>query len=619
MKKTQLQISGMHCASCATIITRALQKVEGVEEANVNYSTASASVSYDDTKTSLDSLVKAVKSKGYGAEQMKEGSSAAEMHKKISKKEKEFYKHMLTIGALLSTPILFGMVAEWFGVEIPYHHYIVWLLATPIQFYVGWQFYKGTWHAFRNKSANMDTLIALGTSAAYLYSIYITLFMPSLGQYFEVSAILITLVVLGKFLEANAKGKTSEAIEKLVGLSPKIATVIRDKKEVKIPVDQVVIDDIIVVRPGEKIPVDGILVSGTSSIDESMVTGESIPVEKKKGDSIIGATINKHGSFTFKATKVGANTTLARIIKLIEEAQGSRAPIERFADTVSSYFVPIVIALAALTFITWYFFLGSAFSFALLASVAVLVIACPCALGLATPTAIMVGTGKGAQKGILIKGGEALETAHKIKYIVFDKTGTITKGTPELTDLIPADKITTEELLKLAASLEKPSEHSLAEAIIKAAEAKHIALSKVTNFKAIPGHGLLAKLGSKNYSFGNTKLMAKEGVSLEKFTKDIHRLETEGKTVMFVSSAKKLLGIVAVADTIKDSSSEAVNASRLRNRSVHDYWRQRAHCKSDRRKSRNKEHIRRGSARRQSSICAETSETRESRYGRRWN
>ncbi len=561
MKKTNLQISGMHCASCATIITKALKKIDGVIEASVNYSTASASIEYDEKQTGIEQLQEAVKSKGYGAELLKEGTNVAEAQAKLITIEKEYYKKMFLISLLFSIPIFILMAFEWFNIEIMdmmLHHYVVWILSTPVQFYVGWQFYKGTYHALRNKSANMDTLIALGTTAAYVYSVFAVLFFPLMGQYFEISAILITLVVLGKYLEANAKGKTSEAIKKLIGLSPKMATIIRNGKEVKITIDEVQVGDIIVVRPGEKIPVDGILMEGNSSVDESMVTGESMPIEKKKGDSVIGATINKHGSFKFKATKIGANTTLARIVKLIEDAQASRAPIERFADMISAYFVPIVILISFFTFVTWFSILGSAFSFALIAAVAVLVIACPCALGLATPTAIMVGTGKGAQQGILIKGGEALETAHELKYIIFDKTGTITKGTPELTDIIACEKNTEEDILKIAASLEKPSEHSLAEAIVKAAENKKISLGKVINFKAIPGYGITAGLGTKKYSFGNQKLMIKEGISLGKYISQIHRLEEEGKTVMLLASGKSLLGMIAVADTIKESSPDAV-------------------------------------------------------------
>lgn len=561
MKKTHLQVSGMHCASCAAIITKGLKKVDGVKEAQVNYSTASATVDFDETKTNEQALIEAVKNRGYSAEIPKEGSNLAQAQEKLITAEKEKYKRLFLIGLVFSIPVLISMILDLLGVELfPHllHHYIMWILATPVQFYVGWGFYKGAWSALKNKSASMDTLIALGTSAAYFYSVGIIFFMPSLGEYFDISAILITLVVLGKYLEANAKGKTSDAIKKLVNLSPKIATVIRNGKEHKISVDHVQIGDIILVRPGEKIPVDGIVIEGDSSVDESMVTGESIPIEKKKGDLVIGATINKHGSFKCKATKVGMNTTLARIVKLIEDAQGSHAPIERFADTISAYFVPIVILIAFLTFVVWYSLIGAAFSFSLIAAVSVLVIACPCALGLATPTAIMVGTGKGAEQGILIKGGEALETAHNIQSIIFDKTGTITKGTPELTDILAFEKHSEQDILKIVASLEKASEHPLAEAIVKAAEKKKISLSKLTQFKAIPGYGITGHIGIKRYFFGNQRLMQKEKVSVIKFLPQIHTLEEEGKTVMLLSSGKSLVGIIAVADVIKDSSAQAV-------------------------------------------------------------
>ena len=558
MKKINVQISGMHCASCATIITKGLKKVDGVKDASINYATANGIIDFDEHKTNEQALIEAVKNRGYSAELIKPGTNLAQTQEKLLTKEKEKYRRLFFIGLLFSTPIVLGMVLEWFGIEFSWHHYAVWILATPVQFYVGWQFYQGAWSALRNKSANMDTLIALGTTSAYAYSVWITLFMPSLGEYFDISAILITLVVFGKYLEANAKGKTSEAIKKLINLSPKIATVIRNGKEHKVSVDHVQIGDIILVRPGEKIPVDAIVVSGDSSVDESMVTGESIPIEKKKGSTVIGGTINKHGSFTCKATKVGVNTTLARIIKLIEDAQGSHAPIERFADTISAYFVPIVILIAYLTFVIWYSLLGAAFSFAMIAAVSVLVIACPCALGLATPTAIMVGTGKGAQQGILIKGGEALETAHNIKSIIFDKTGTITKGTPQLTDIFAFEKYKEEEILKIAASLEKSSEHSLAEAIVKKAEEKKVFLAKVSSFKAIPGYGITGTIHTKKYVFGNQKLMAQEKVLTTKYSTRIHTLEEEGKTVMLLSSGKSLIGLVAVADVIKDSSALAV-------------------------------------------------------------
>jgi Cu+-exporting ATPase len=405
----------------------------------------------------------------------------------------------------------------------------------------------------------MDTLISLGTSAAYFYSIYAVFFSTGKEQYFEAAALLITFVILGRYLESVAKSKTSEAIKKLIGLSPKTALVIRNKKEVEINIEDVIVGDIIIVKPGEKIPVDGIITEGISSVDESMITGESVPVEKTKGSLVIGATINKHGSFRFKATKIGANTTLSQIIKLIEDAQGKKAPIQRFADTISSYFVPAVLSIAVLTFIVWHFILGKDPSSALIISVSVLVIACPCALGLATPTAIMVGTGKGANKGILIKGGDALETAHKLKSIIFDKTGTITNGVPSVTDIISLSSDSEERLLQVAASIEKMSEHPLADAIIKEAKEKNIEFKKATNFKAIPGHGVSAKLGKDIYYFGNTKLMEHNKIKLNNITKTkIHSLEEQGKTVMILGNKRKIKGFIAVADTIKPSSRQAV-------------------------------------------------------------
>jgi len=553
MKKTTLVISGMHCASCATLINKALSRAEGVQEANVNYSTAKASVVYDESKIDEHKMHDIVKSKGYSSMPDKGHDHHAMVQKgEIGKLRRSFF-----ISLLFTVPIfLIGMVFMRIGIMVPYKDYILWILATPVQFYVAWPFYQGTWISLKNKSANMDSLIAIGTSAAYFFSVYTVLFKPSLGQYFETSAILITLVMMGKLLEAIAKGKTSEAIKKLMSLSPKIATVVRKGKEMKIAIDEVLVGDALIVKPGEKIPVDGIIAEGNSAVDESMITGESIPVEKKKGDNVVSATLNKHGSFTFKATSVGENTTLSRIVKLIEEAQGKKAPIQRFADTVSAYFVPIVIVIALITFAVWYT-VTKDINFAMVTAVAVLVIACPCALGLATPTAIMVGTGKGAKKGILIKGADALETAHKVKYVIFDKTGTITKGTPETTDIVPVS-LSQNEVLKIAASIEKPSEHPLAEAIVK--RAKGMNLQKVTGFRAIPGQGIAAKIGSKQYYFGNMNLMEKNRISLRGTEGKVEPLEEEGKTVMILSDSKKVLGVVAVADTIKESSPSAVRA-----------------------------------------------------------
>ena len=453
---------------------------------------------------------------------------------------------------------LIGMVFMWIGIEVPYSGYILFLLATPVQFIIGWPIYTSAFGALKNKSANMDSLIAIGTSAAYFYSVYVVFFQPMGDQYFEAATILITFVILGRYLEAIAKGKTSEAIKKLMHLSPKIATVIRKGKEEKIPVDEVVVGDVVIVKPGEKIPVDGIIIEGQSAIDESMITGESMPVEKKKNDLVIGATINKHGSFKFKATKVGANSTLSQIIKLIEDAQGKKAPIQRFADRISAYFVPAVILISIISFLIWYFVVGQTFEFSLIIAVAVLVIACPCALGLATPTAIMVGTGKGAEKGILIKGGDALETAHKIYAVVFVKTGTLTQGKPEVTDIISTNKISENELLKLAASVEKNSEHPLAQAIVKKAEEKKIKLENIKNFKAIPGHGVEGILKGKKIIVSKPEY-AKKIKNIDKnLDSKIKELEEDGKTTVLILDKKNVYGIIAIADTIREDSIKAV-------------------------------------------------------------
>jgi len=498
-------------------------------------------------------LVEAVKKKGYGAEIL--GGESFGREEKLREQEIQKIKFKVIFSSILSVPALFiSMVL----MALPYREYVLWILSTPVQFYIGWPFYQGTWAALKNKSANMDSLIAIGTSAAYFYSLYVIFFVPEGHQYFEISAILITLVLLGKYLEALAKGKTSQAIAKLVKMGAKTATVIRKGKELKIPVEEVVVGDIVIVKPGEKIPVDGVLTEGYSAVDESLVTGESIPVEKKKGDAVIGSTINKQGTFRFRATKVGTETTLSRIVKLIEEAQSKKAPIQRFADQISAYFVPIVIAVAVLTFLIWYVVLNAALEFSLIAAVAVVVIACPCALGLATPTSIMVGTGKGALHGILIKGGDVLEAAHKIKYIVFDKTGTITKGKPEVTDVVPAQGVSEKELLTIAGSLEKSSEHPLAEAIVKYAQEKKVSFKKISGFQAVVGKGVRGKLGSQEYYLGNLKLMKEKNVSVSSLVPKLESLEQEGKTVMILAEKKKILGLIAVADEIKEDSPEAI-------------------------------------------------------------
>jgi len=554
MKTTTLNISGMHCASCSTIIEKTLLKQQGVKEANVNFSTSKARVLYDESVITIQGLIKAVESRGYKAVLLDETQEQKfHKHEILELKKTFFLSLVFTIPAFI-----FGMLLMWLGIEVPYRDYFLWVLATPVQFYVGAQFYKGAWNAIKNKSADMDTLIATGTTAAYFYSVYVVLFNQEMGQYFEVSAILITLVIMGKYLEALAKGKASDAISKLMKLSPKTARVIRKGREIIIKAEEVLVNDIIIIKPGESIPVDGMVVEGSSSIDESMITGESMPVDKKKGSLVYSGTINKLGSFKFKATKIGKETTLARIIKLVEDAQGRKAPIQRFADLISSYFVPIVIVIALATFITWSVFLGKEVSFALITAVAVLVIACPCALGLATPTAIMVGTGKGANNGILIKGGDSLETAHKLKYVIFDKTGTITKGIPELTNIVPLSSLSKERLLSISASIEQSSEHPLAEAVMRKAKENKAKFPKVSNFKAIPGHGTQGKVNNKLYYLGSPRLMNKQNIPIAKFISQITELESQGKTVMVLSDNKKPLALLGVADTIRESAVTAV-------------------------------------------------------------
>ena len=555
-KEVTFSIRGMHCASCSNIITRALTKTEGVESAVVNYSTEKANVTFDGNILEED-LIKIIEKKGYKA------SVAKDLQQEKKKKLEEILslKKSFLISLVLSLPaFLIGMIFMedgmlYFGIMVPYAVIILFLLSTPVQFWIGWRFYKGTFAALKNKNANMDSLIAIGTSAAYFYSVYSVFVLKSDVQYFEVSAVLITFVMMGKWLEARAKGKMSEAIEKLISLSPKTAIVVKKGKEVKVSVDELAAGDIIIVKPGEKIPVDGIITEGNSSIDESMVTGESIPIDKAKGSLVIGGTLNKHGSFRFKATKVGADTTLSHIIKLIEDAQAKKAPIQRFADNVSSYFVPIVIVISIVTFAVWYYLLSSTFTFALINAVSVLVIACPCALGLATPTAILVGTGLGAKQGILIKGGDSLENAHKVRHVIFDKTGTITKGKPEVTDIISL-KSGEKEIIQIAASMEKNSEHSLAESILNKAKLMNLKLDSPSGFLAISGKGITASVKNKKYYLGNSKLV-KKSLSNEIKNK-INSLQDQGKTVVMLASDKNVLGIIAIADTIKDSAVETI-------------------------------------------------------------
>ncbi len=559
-RKSIFPVGGMTCASCVARVEQALSSVPGVISANVNLSSEKATVEYIEG-TRIADLKRAVKDAGYelGSEAEAVEDITVATQREIRATRNRF---------ILAVTLGFMILALGFGASFAGKLYLLWALATPVQFWAGRQFYRGAWGALRHRTADMNTLIAVGTSAAYFYSVVAVLFpglfvAPGLEPhvYFDTAAIIIGLILLGRFLEARAKGGTSEAIKKLIGMQPKTARVIRDGSEVEIPVDDVEVGDLILIRPGERVPVDGIIRRGYSSIDESMITGESIPVEKKEGDEVIGATINKTGSFQFEATKVGKNTTLAQIIRLVEEAQGSKAPIQRLADVIASYFVPIVIGIATATFIIWYLVgPAPALTFALLNFVAVLIIACPCALGLATPTAIMVGTGKGAEHGILIRSAESLERSHKIRSVLLDKTGTLTRGEPRVTDIITTASSSREEVLRLAASAERGSEHPLGEAIVRAASEEKLELSPVSDFSAVPGHGIEALVKGKKVLLGNLKLIKDRGLHLNGLEKEAHRLWEKGKTVMFLGIDNQLMGIIAVADTLKPGAKEAVEA-----------------------------------------------------------
>ncbi|MFC4769598.1 heavy metal translocating P-type ATPase [Effusibacillus consociatus] len=560
-EKATLSISGMTCAACSTRVEKALKKVDGVLNANVNLASEKATVEYIPGKTDIDRLIAAVQKAGYQAKTDQEIN--ADTEREARQREYQAQKRMFTLGAVLSSFFLIQMVSDFAMAYAPglalsfhLHPYVQLLLASVVQFYVGGRFYKGAYKALRGGSANMDVLVSLGTSAAYFYSLVAVLTGNWHHLYFEAAAIIITLILLGKMLEARAKGQTSEAIKKLMGLQAKTARVIRDGQEVDIPIEDVTVGDIIFVRAGEKIPVDGEVIEGSSTVDESMLTGESMPVSKNVGDSVIGATINKHGSFKFRATKVGKDTALAQIIKLVEEAQGSKAPIQRLADTIAGIFVPIVIGIALLTFAITYFLVG--FTPALISAVAVLVIACPCALGLATPTAVMVGTGKGAENGILIKGAEHLESAHRVTTVVLDKTGTITKGEPEVTDIVTVGKHSENELLQLAATAERGSEHPLGEAIVNGAKERGLELGEVSRFNAIPGHGIEVEVNGKKILIGNKKLMRENNVAIDKLINRMEELEGQGKTAMLMAIDGQLEGIVAVADTVKETSAKAI-------------------------------------------------------------
>jgi len=571
IRETIVGIEGMTCASCVGRVEKALKSVKGVVSANVNLATEKATVKHV-AGVSIDDIRKAVKSEGYDViskEEVREDQLAHISKEKEIKTLKSKFIFSLTIGI-----IIFNGSMDFipFVSEIPtrVRYFILFLLATPVQFWAGWQFYKGAYIVGRHGSTNMDTLIAIGTSAAYLFSVVATFFPEVLrgrgiepAVFYDTAVLIIGLILLGRYLEARAKGRTSDAIKKLIGLQAKTATVVRDGKEQAIPIEQVEVGDIVIVKPGEKVPVDGVLTEGRSSIDESMVTGESMPVSKKIGDEVVGATINKTGSFTFKANKVGEDTVLAQIVKLVQEAQGSKAPIQRMADVVASYFVPAVLAIAVLTFVLWMIFGGEqAFTLALVTFIAVLIIACPCALGLATPTAIMVGTGKGAESGILIKSGSSLELANKLNSVIMDKTGTLTMGKPEVTDVITGNGTDEQELLLLAGSVEKRSEHPLAQAIVDKAKLKNIEFEQVKDFEALTGKGVRASVAERSVVIGKIDLMKDLKIDVSKYTDQIKKLTNEAKTTVLVAVDGSFGGVIAIADAVKPDSRASVEQLR---------------------------------------------------------
>jgi P-type Cu+ transporter len=569
LEQTALSVGGMSCAACVVRVERALAQVEGVEEAAVNFATEKAQVTYDPGKVDLEKLKKAIEEAGYQFRGLARAElrdrEREERQQELNRLKKKFI-FSVVMGILimiLSMPHYVPYLRE-----VPHQilFYILFVLTTPVQFWAGKQFITGAWSAARHGSADMNTLIAVGTLSAYIYSSIAT-FFPSLFTrsgltpqvYFDGAAMIVALILLGRLLEARAKGQTSEAIRKLMGLAPKTARVLRNNEEQDIPVEEVQKGDLILVRPGEKIPVDGRIKEGHSAIDESMLTGESLPVDKSPGDEVIGATLNKSGSFVFEATRVGEETALAQIILLVEQAQGSKAPIQRLADQVAGVFVPIVMGIAVMTFVIWYFWgPPPTLTFALLNFVAVMIIACPCAMGLATPTAIMVGTGKGAENGILIKGGESLESIHKLTTIVFDKTGTLTKGQLAVTDIIPLEKIDPKELLALAASVERNSEHPLGEAIVRRAREEGLSLSTIENFQALSGQGVRAESEGLEILIGNKRLMESHVLDFKPLLQTAESLADQGKTLMYVARGGKIIGLLALADTLKDHSPEAV-------------------------------------------------------------
>jgi Cu+-exporting ATPase len=573
--EAELQIQGLSDGNDVRRIEKTISSLQGVDSVSVNLVTGKTQISYIPTVISQKELRAAIKNVGFNSLEL--GGNSEDAEATARQFEINQQKKFLTIGLIFTIPLFLLSMANDLGItpmSFAHAQWMNWVMlafATPVQFYVGWQYYVGAYKSLRNGSANMDVLVALGSSAAYLYSLPVTFGLISGHVYFETAAVIITLIKLGKFLEARAKGKTSEAIKKLMGLSAKQAIVLRNGEEVSLLVDEVVVGDIVIVKPGEKIPVDGVVIEGTTSVDESMLTGESLPVEKSSGSQVIGATMNRLGMIHFEATRVGKETALSQIIRLVDEAQGSKAPIQKLVDQISAVFVPVVIGIAVLTFTGWMLF-GPAlpinsdvneFTRALIKMVAVLVIACPCAMGLATPTAVMVGTGKGAETGILLKSSEALERAGKVQVVVMDKTGTITKGQPSVTDIVITNAVKDEaELLQLAASVEKASEHPLGEAIVAEAGEKDLVLSEISRFEAAVGQGVSAEVDGRQVWIGNKRMMENKQIDLSTYEAVITRLQEAGKTAMLVAVNGNLAGIIAVADTIKPGSAEAIQKLR---------------------------------------------------------
>jgi Cu+-exporting ATPase len=565
-------VTGMSCASCAANVERALKRVDGVRAANVNLATSRATVMFDSRRVDAGRIVRAVRDAGYdvpdpAGDPEKRGGEALR-----ADEEYRTLKTSVIWGGALALVVFLGSMRHWFPwmPGVLQNSYVLWALATPVQFGLGRRFYKGAWGALRHRSADMNTLVAVGTTAAYLFSAAATA-VPGLLRsaavepqvYFDTSAVIIVLVLFGRMLETRAKGRTSDAIRKLMGLHPRTARILDSAGEREVPVEEVRVGDVLVVRPGEQIPVDGTVLEGRSSIDESMLTGESLPADKGPGDAVIGATLNKWGSVRFRAAKVGEDTALAKIIRLVQEAQGTKAPIQRLADVIAGYFVPVVIGVAVLTFVVWSVFgPPPRLVFALLNFVAVLIIACPCALGLATPTAIMVGTGKGAERGILIKSGESLETVHRVDTVVFDKTGTLTTGRPETTDIVPAAGTTADRLLFFAASAEMGSEHPLGQAIVRGARARGIGVEHPGDFRALEGLGVEAAVKGARVIVGSLKLVEEAGIDASPLVVSAESLAGEGKTTAFVGVDGRFAGLIALADTLKPSARPAVEKLR---------------------------------------------------------